>query len=45
MGAPAAAAAVSLLHQRERGVASQLILDGRGVKAYFDPEWPDLMVR
>ncbi|CDJ35679.1 uncharacterized protein EMH_0029030 [Eimeria mitis] len=44
-GAPAAAAAVSLLQQRERGVAAQLILDGRGVKAYFDPEWPDLMVR
>lgn len=44
-GAPAAAAAVSLLQQRERGVATQLILNGRGVKAYFDPEWPDLMVR
>ncbi|KAL8430109.1 hypothetical protein ACSSS7_006129 [Eimeria intestinalis] len=44
-GAPAAAVARSLLQQRERGVAAQLILDGRGVKAYFDPEWPDLMVR
>lgn len=44
-GAPAAAAAVSLLQQRERGVATQLILNGRGVKAYFEPEWPDLMVR
>ncbi|OEH77869.1 hypothetical protein cyc_01587 [Cyclospora cayetanensis] len=44
-GAPAAAAATSMLQQRERGVAAQLILDGRGVKAYFDPEWPDLMVR
>ncbi|CDJ48818.1 hypothetical protein, conserved [Eimeria brunetti] len=42
-GAPAAAAAVSLLQQQQRGVAAQLILDGRGVKAYFDPEWPDLM--
>ena len=45
VGAPAAAAAVSMLQQRERGVAAQLILDGRGVKAYFEPEWPDLMVR
>lgn len=44
-GAPVAAAALSLVQQRERGVAAQLILDGRGVKAYFDPEWPDLMVR
>ncbi|KAL8441769.1 hypothetical protein Emed_007499 [Eimeria media] len=44
-GAPVAAVARSLLQQRERGVAAQLILDGRGVKAYFDPEWPDLMVR
>ncbi|KFH00148.1 HECT-domain (ubiquitin-transferase) domain-containing protein [Toxoplasma gondii VAND] len=28
-----------------RGFACQLILEGRGVKAYFDPEWPNLMVR
>ncbi|CDJ70500.1 hypothetical protein, conserved [Eimeria necatrix] len=45
VGEPAAAAIVSMLQQRERGVATQLVLDGRGVKAYFDPEWPDLMIR
>ncbi|KAL8438506.1 hypothetical protein Efla_006166 [Eimeria flavescens] len=44
-GAPAAAVTWSLLQQRERGVAAQLILDGRGVKAYFEGEWPNLMVR
>ncbi|KEP63358.1 UNVERIFIED_CONTAM: HECT-domain (ubiquitin-transferase) domain protein [Hammondia hammondi] len=33
------------IFESTRGFACQLILEGRGVKAYFDPEWPNLMVR
>jgi len=33
------------LYERTRGFAVQLILEGRGVKAYFEPKWPHLKVR
>jgi len=28
-----------------RGHSIQILFDGRGVKAYFDPEWPNLKVK
>jgi len=33
------------LKERTRGFAVQIILDGRGVKAYFDPAFPHFKVR
>lgn len=33
------------IRERTRGFAVQLILEGRGVKAYFEPKWPHLKVR
>lgn len=33
------------LKERTRGFAVQLILEGRGVKAYFEPTFPNLKVR
>jgi hypothetical protein len=33
------------LKERTRGFAVQLILEGRGVKAYFEPKFPHLKVR
>ncbi|PHJ23535.1 hect-domain (ubiquitin-transferase) domain-containing protein [Cystoisospora suis] len=35
----------NVVFEHTRGFACQLILEGRGVKAYFDPDWPNLMVR
>eukprot|EP00928_Gymnodinium_smaydae_P028745 TRINITY_DN2184_c0_g2_i1.p2 TRINITY_DN2184_c0_g2~~TRINITY_DN2184_c0_g2_i1.p2 ORF type:complete len:303 (+),score=68.48 TRINITY_DN2184_c0_g2_i1:98-1006(+) len=33
------------IKEHTRGFAVQLILEGRGVKAYFEPKWPHLKVR
>ncbi|KAF8820430.1 HECT-domain (ubiquitin-transferase) domain-containing protein [Cardiosporidium cionae] len=33
------------LYASTRGFASQIILHGRGVKAYFEPVWPHLFIR
>ncbi|PFH36067.1 HECT-domain (ubiquitin-transferase) domain-containing protein [Besnoitia besnoiti] len=33
------------IFESTRGFACQLILEGRGVKAYFEPDYPNLMVR
>eukprot|EP00922_Rhytidocystis_sp_ex-Travisia-forbesii_P008362 GHVS01012292.1.p1 GENE.GHVS01012292.1~~GHVS01012292.1.p1 ORF type:complete len:326 (+),score=4.06 GHVS01012292.1:28-1005(+) len=33
------------LHKTTRGFAAQVILEGRGVNAYFKPEFPNLFVR
>ncbi|ORM41718.1 uncharacterized protein BXIN_2772 [Babesia sp. Xinjiang] len=33
------------LYERTRGFAGQVLLHGRGVKAFFDPEFPHLMFR
>ncbi|AFZ79473.1 hypothetical protein BEWA_023220 [Theileria equi strain WA] len=35
----------SCLHEQTRGFVGQVLLHGRGVKAYFEPQWPNLMFR
>eukprot|EP00386_Alphamonas_edax_P008887 GDKI01029103.1.p1 GENE.GDKI01029103.1~~GDKI01029103.1.p1 ORF type:complete len:255 (-),score=32.83 GDKI01029103.1:311-1075(-) len=35
----------SCLYENTRGFAIQLVLYGRGVKAYFEPSFPNLMIR
>jgi ribosomal protein L6P/L9E len=33
------------LHDNTRGHAVQVLFEGRGVKAYFEPDWPSLKVK
>ncbi|KAK2195563.1 hypothetical protein BdWA1_003239 [Babesia duncani] len=33
------------VHEQTRGFTGQILLHGRGVKAYFEPSWPNLMIR
>ncbi|GBE60670.1 HECT-domain (ubiquitin-transferase) domain-containing protein [Babesia ovata] len=33
------------LHERTRGFSGQVLLHGRGVKAFFEPQFPHLMFR